>query len=253
MENIVKQKLINNQVSIGTWTMLGHTIVTEILANAGFDWVALDMEHGVINFAQVASHCQVLEGKGVVPLCRLPSIQPEYFKWALDAGAKGVIVPWVRSVEDVERSVSYAKYAPEGVRGVALTRVHGFGNSFDDYVQYANQETLVVIMIEHIDAVNEIENILDVPGVDAVFIGPYDLSCSMKLIGQLHHPEVETACSRVLDSAIRKGVAAGLHIVEPDNGELEKRISDGYTFIALGMDVTMLNSASRRLLNGKSL
>ena len=253
MENIVKQKLINNQVSIGTWTMLGHTIVTEILANAGFDWVALDMEHGVINFAQVASHCQVLEGKGVVPLCRLPSIQPEYFKWALDAGAKGVIVPWVRSVEDVERSVSYAKYAPEGVRGVALTRVHGFGNSFDDYVQYANQETLVVIMIEHIDAVNEIENILDVPGVDAVFIGPYDLSCSMKLIGQLHHPEVETACSRVLDSAIRKGVAAGLHIVEPDNGELEQRISDGYTFIALGMDVTMLNSASRRLLNGKSL
>lgn len=253
MNNIVKQKLAKNQASIGTWNMIGHTIVTEILANSGFDWVALDMEHGVINFSQVASHCQVLEGKGVVPLCRLPAIQPEYFKWALDAGAMGVIVPLVRTVDDVKKSVSYSKYSPEGNRGVALTRVHGFGSSFDHYVQTANNETLVVIMIEHIDAVNEIDNILEVPGVDAVFIGPYDLSCSMKLMGQLHHPDVEAACSSVVEAAVRKGIAAGLHIVEPDNGELAKRMDEGYTFIALGMDVTMLNSAARRLLSGKTL
>ena len=252
MKNIVKQKLALGKVSIGTWNMIGHSLVTEILANAGYDWVAMDMEHGVMGFPQLASLCQVLESKGVVPMCRLPGIQAEYFKWALDAGVQGVIVPLIQTAEDAERSVAFAKYAPEGIRGVALTRVHEFGEKFDEYVATANRETLVVIMIEHIDAVNNIEEILDVPGIDAVFIGPYDLSCSMNLMGQVHHPDVEVVCKKVIDVATTKGIASGLHIVDPLPGELEKRIADGYTFIALGMDVTMLNSASRFFLEGGS-
>lgn len=252
MKNFVKQKLTQGKVSIGTWNMIGHTIVTEILGNAGYEWVAMDMEHGVMGFPQLASHCQVLESKGVVPMCRLPGIQPEYFKWALDAGAQGVIVPLIRTVEDAEQSVAFAKYAPEGIRGVALTRVHEFGEKFDEYVATANQETMVVIMIEHIDAVNNIEEILNVQGIDAIFIGPYDLSCSMNLMGQVHHPEVEAVCKKVIEAAKAKGIASGLHIVDPLPGELAKRIEEGYTFIALGMDVTMLNSASRFFLDGGS-
>jgi 2-dehydro-3-deoxyglucarate aldolase len=208
----------------------------------------MDLEHGVMDFPQLVTHCQVLEGLGVVPMCRLPALRPEYFKWALDAGVGGVIVPWVRSVDDARAAVRFAKYPPQGTRGTALTRAQGFGETFDDYVGTANAETMVVLMMEHIDAVDAIEEILAVPGVDAVFIGPYDLSASMGCIGQLTHPGVEAAVQKVLMAAQAKGVTAGLHVVEPAPGEWQQRAAEGFRLIALGMDVTMLAAAARRLL-----
>lgn len=248
MHNPVKAKLMAGEVSLGTWNMIGHSIAAEILGRAGFDWVVMDLEHGVMDFPQLVTHCQVLEGLGVVPMCRLPAIRPEYFKWALDAGAGGVIVPWVRSEEDARAAVQFAKYPPQGIRGTALTRAQGFGETFEDYVSTANAETMVVLMIEHIDAVDTIEAILAVPGVDAVFIGPYDLSASMGLMGQLQHPAVEGAIQKVLAVAQAKGVTAGLHVVEPTSGEWQQRAAEGFRLIALGMDVTMLAKVARRLL-----
>lgn len=250
--NIVKQKTMTGKPSVGSWNMIGHPFVTQILADAGFDWIVFDLEHGSFRFDQLASHCQLLEGKGIIPFCRLPGLQPEYFKWALDSGCQGVLVPLVRTKEDAEQSVRYSKYPPQGQRGIALTRVHGFGKTFDAYVDNANQETMVVLMIEHVEAVERIDEILGVPDVDAVFIGPYDLSGSMGLMGQLHHPKVEAACNRVKTAAIEKGIAAGLHIVEPLPGEVEQRIQEGYTLIAAGMDVTLLKSAVENLKNRKS-
>jgi 2-dehydro-3-deoxyglucarate aldolase len=243
--NPVKRKLKKGMVSLGTWNLIGHPLVTEILANAGYEWITLDLEHGTIPFSDLAAYCQLLEGKGVLPLCRLPGLQPEYFKWALDAGAMGVIVPMIKNPQDALDSVRYAKYPPQGERGTALTRVHAFGDTFDEYMALANQETMLVLMIEHIDAIHHINAIAAVDGVDALFIGPYDLSSSMNLTGQLNHPHVETACDQVLKTARSHGLAAGIHLVDPTPEDIAIRIRQGYTMIALGMDVVMLRKSSQ--------
>ena len=244
-DNPVKRKLNKGMVSLGTWNLIGHPLVTEILANAGYEWITLDLEHGTISFSDLATYCQLLESKGVLPFCRIPALQPEYFKWALDAGAMGVIVPMIKNPQDARDSVRYAKYPPQGERGTALTRVHAFGDTFDEYMALANQETMLVLMIEHVEAVRHIESIAEVEGVDALFIGPYDLSSSMNLTGQLNHPEVETACDKVLRTARKHDIAAGIHLIDPTPEEIALRIRQGYTMIALGMDVVMLRKSSQ--------
>jgi len=249
MKNRVKAKLAKGQASIGTWNMIGHPVVAEILAQAGFDWIGLDLEHGTMDWPQALVQMQVIQGNGCLPLCRLPVNDPVHFKWALDAGAGGVIVPMVRSAEDARRAVTSARYPPEGERGVGICRAHRYGPGFDEYVRGANEETLIVLQIEHIDAVNDIEGICAVPGVDAFFIGPYDLSGSMGLIGQVHHPEVEEAVEQVLRAGQTSGIAPGLHIVDPRPGEMEQRIQEGFRFIAVGLDTLMLGNSARALVS----
>lgn len=247
MKNLVKDKLARGEVSIGTWNMIGHPVVAEILAQAGFDWIALDMEHGTIDWPQAVVQMQAMQGNSCVPLCRLPANDPVHFKQSLDVGAWGVIVPMIRSVQDARRAVASAKYPPDGIRGVGICRAHAYGVQFDEYVRTANAETLVVLQIEHIDGVKDIEQICAVPGVDAIFIGPYDLSGSMERMGQLYHPDVEQAVAHTLQVAKSSGVVPGLHIVDPRQGEIAQRIEEGFRFIAVGLDVLLLGKSARAL------
>lgn len=248
MKNHVKRKLAAGQVSIGGWNMIGHPIVAEILAQAGFDWVALDMEHGVMDWPQAVTQMQVLQANGCLPLCRLPVNAPTYFSRALDGGAAGVIVPMIRSVEDAQQAVAAARYPPAGIRGVGVCRAHHYGAAFEEYVTEANEQTLIVLQIEHIDAVEHIEAICAVPGVDAVFIGPYDLSGSLGVLGQLYHPDVEQAIAHTFEVARGAGVAPGLHIVNPQPGEIDRRIQEGFRLIAAGLDTGLLVNALRNML-----
>jgi 2-dehydro-3-deoxyglucarate aldolase len=227
--------------------MIGHPVVAEILASAGFEWIALDMEHGIMDWPQAAMQMMAMQGTTCAPMCRLPANDPVNFKLALDAGATGVIVPMIRSAEEAHAAVASARYPPEGVRGVALGRAQGYGALFDEYVRAANAEILVALQIEHIDSINQIEEICSVPGVDAVFIGPYDLSGSMNRMGQLHHPEVEQAVAHALEVAKSSGVAPGLHIVDPRPGEVAGRVAEGFRFIAVGLDVLLLGNSARAL------
>ncbi len=171
-----------------------------------------------------------------------------HFKWALDLGTEGVMVPWIRTAADAEIAVAAAKYPPQGIRGVGVCRAHGYGARFKPYVDTANDETLVILQIEHIDAVNDIEAICAVPGVDVVFVGPYDLSGSMGLMGQIHHPDVEAAVSRVFEAATAAGVAPGLLIAEPGPNEIASRIAEGFQFIAVGLDTLMIVRAAQDLV-----
>lgn len=247
MHNALKAKLLQGKATIGTWHMIGHPAVSEILAQAGFDWVALDVEHGVFPWPQALGLIQAIQGQGCAALVRLPISAPEHFKWALDAGADGVIVPMIRSAEDARQAVAYTKYPPEGERGIGISRAHGYGATFSDYVATANAETLVIVQIEHIDAVNAIDAICAVPGVDAVFIGPYDLSGTMGLMGQVRHPDVEAAVARVLYVAQQAGVVAGLLIGDPQPGEVARRVAEGFRLISVGVDSLMLVNAARAL------
>lgn len=167
----------------------------------------------------------------------------------LDSGAAGVIVPMVNTRAEAELAVKSAKYPPLGFRGVGLARAQGYGQRFAEYVRAANDDTLVIVQIEHIDAVSNIEAILDVPGIDGTFIGPYDLSMSMGLPGQLDHPDVVAARDRVLAATRARGLAAGIHLVHPDRAEtdLTAYVAAGYRFVALGTDILFLGDSARAL------
>jgi 2-dehydro-3-deoxyglucarate aldolase len=245
----IKEKLARGEASLGSWMSMGHVSIAEILASAGYDWVVIETEHTAIDVSEVLPLLIAIEGRGAVPLVRLAWNDPIQCKAVLDSGAAGVIVPMINTREDAELAVKMVKYPPLGFRGVGLARAHGYGQGFDDYMRRANAETLLVLQIEHIDAVNNIDAILSVPGIDATFIGPYDLSSSMGIPGQLSHPDVVAAKKRVLDATIARGLAAGIHLVHPDRvaTELPACLEQGYRFIALGTDILFLGDSCRAL------
>lgn len=245
----IKEKLARGEPSLGSWMSMGHVSIAEILASAGYDWVVIETEHTAIDVSEVLRLLIAIEGRGAVPLVRLAWNDPIQAKAVLDSGAAGVIVPMVNTRTDAELAVRMVKYPPQGFRGVGLARAQGYGRTFDDYVRHANRDTLLVVQIEHIDAVANIDEILAVPGIDATFIGPYDLSTSMGLAGQLSHPDVVAARQKVLDATLKRGLAAGIHLVHPDRvaTELPACLAQGYRFIALGTDILFLGDACRAL------
>lgn len=245
----IKEKLSRGEPSLGSWMSMGHVSIAEILASAGYDWVVVETEHTAIDVSEVLRLVIAIEGRGAVPLVRLAWNDPIQCKAVLDSGAAGVIVPMVNTRADAELAVKAAKYPPLGCRGIGLARAQGYGTSFHAYVTRANAETLLVVQIEHIDAVNNIEEILSVPGIDATFIGPYDLSMSMGLPGQLSHPAVVAAGERVLQATLAHGLTAGIHLVHPDRAaaDLPDYLARGYRFIALGTDILFLGDSCRAL------
>lgn len=228
---------------------MGHVSIAEILSGAGYDWVVVETEHTAIDVSEVLKLLIAIEGRGAIPLVRLAWNDPIQAKAVMDSGAAGVIVPMVNSREEAELAVKSIKYPPQGFRGVGLARAQGYGVSFDEYVRCANQDSLLMVQIEHIDAVNNIEEILSVEGIDGTYIGPYDLSCSMGLPGQLNHPEVEAAKKRVLQATQARGLAPGIHLVHPEEAQRELKgcAEQGYRFIALGTDILFLGDPARQM------
>ena len=245
----IKKKLREGNVSIGTWMSMAHVSIAEILASSGYDWVVIETEHTAIDVSEVLQMIIAIEGRGAIPLVRLAWNDPIQAKAVMDSGAAGLLVPMVNSKAEAELAVNSIKYPPLGFRGVGLARAHGYGVTFDEYAQNANDDSLLIVQIEHIDAVGNINEILSVPGIDGTFIGPYDLSMSMGLPGQLRHPDIEAAKQRVLEATKAHGLAPGIHLVHPDNAaeELEQRVAEGYQFIALGTDILFLGDSSRAL------
>ena len=245
----IKQKLQNKKPSIGTWMSMAHPSIAEIFAMAGYDWVVIETEHTAIDVSEVLRMVIAIEQRGSIPLVRLASVDPVQAKAVLDSGAAGVIVPMVNTKAEAELAVAMTKYPPMGTRGVGLARAQGYGVDFDAYVKNANRDTLVIVQIEHIDAVNNIDEILSVPGIDGTFIGPYDLSMSLGIPGQLTHPLVIEAKERVLKAVLKKGLAAGIHFVQPNTAvsDCEDAVKAGYTFIAVGTDILFLGDSARNM------
>jgi 2-keto-3-deoxy-L-rhamnonate aldolase RhmA len=245
----IKDRLRGGGVSVGSWASIGHPSTAEILALAGYDWVVVDTEHTAIDNSEALRMITAIERGGAIPLVRLAWNDPIQSKVVLDSGAAGVIVPMVNTKSDAELAVRGAKYPPLGIRGAGLARAHDYGPGFAEYVKHANAATLLIVQIESIDGVANIESILDVPGLDGTFIGPYDLSMSMGLAGQLDHPDVVAAQKRVVAATRARGLAAGIHLVHPDRAALDLPacIDAGYQFIALSSDLLFLGDSAREL------
>jgi len=243
---MTREKLNVQRLTIGSWITIGHPAIAEIMARAGFDWLVVDLEHSTIGLDTAGELIRTIDLCGVVPLVRLTSNHEDQIKRVMDAGAHGIIVPMVNSAADAARAVAATRYGPRGTRGVGLARAQGYGTSFDDYLQWQSDGPTVIVQIEHKDAIDQLPEILRVPGVDGFIIGPYDLSCSLGIPGQFDRDEFRTAMTRILETGKRLGCPAGLHIVEPDLQQLDETIRAGYTFIAYSVDTRILDVGSRK-------
>lgn len=241
----LKSRLGRSELTIGSWVTLGHPSIAEIMAAAGFDWLVLDMEHSVLELSEVQSIIQVLDGKQCPAIVRLTSNHPDQIKRVMDAGATGVMVPMIKSAADAKAAVDGVYYPPRGQRGVGLARAQGYGNSFQAYRQWLDENAVIVVMIEHVDAVKAIDSILAVQGIDAYIIGPYDLSGSMGRPGDLNHPDVQAAIAQVLEAGRRANKPGGIHVIEPDPEALQQRIQAGFNFLGYGLDIRILDSICR--------
>lgn len=232
--------------AIGSWCQIGHPANAEILAQAGFTWLAADCEHGEFEDGDIGDFCRAVRGSPCTPLVRVRENAVLPIRRALDLGAAGVIVPLVDDAAGAARAVAAAHYPPKGVRGFAWQRGNRWGRDFADYAK--GFDPVVMVMIESRAAVEDIDAILAVDGVDGCFVGPYDLSGSYGIVGQTGHRLIVEACAAVAAACRRHRKAAGQHIVTPDRDNVRNALAQGFTFLALGMDSHFLGDGARRSL-----
>jgi 2-keto-3-deoxy-L-rhamnonate aldolase RhmA len=241
--------LRNGRCTIGSWITLAHPAIAEIMAKAGFDWLTVDMEHSVLTIREAEELIRVIDLCGVTPLVRLSANDPVQIKRIMDAGAHGLIVPMVNSASEAEQAVTAVRYPPEGRRGVGLARAQGYGTRFNQYLNWVNRNALVIVQVEHIKAVDNLEAILSVEGVDGFIVGPYDLSGSLGVPGEFDHPLMKNAMQRIEAVGKDSGKAPGIHVIEPKPDEVKNRIEQGYRFVAYSLDIRMLDCECRKGLN----
>ncbi len=244
MNSSFTERLRAGQRLLGTIISLPQPAIPEIMAGLGYDWLFLDTEHGVFDSTDLPTMCQAA---GQVPVViRVANHDSARISQALDSGAAGLIVPMVNTAEQARAVIAAAKYPAQGRRGIGLARAHGYGLGFADYLQKANQQTAMILQAEHIDAVNNIESILDVEGIDAILIGPNDLAASMGLTGQFTHPDVLQAMETVRLACQQRRIALGFFGINAE--AVKTAMEQGFSLIAVGVDaVFMLNEASRTL------
>jgi len=247
---MLKKKLFNNKTTIGSWITLAHPAIAEIMANSGFDWLAIDLEHSVITIREAEELIRVIELSGVIPLVRLTSNSSDLIKRVMDAGAHGIIVPMVNSAVEAELAVQSIKYPPLGRRGVGLARAQKYGADFEGYKEWESSSSIVIVQIEHIEAVNNLREILSVPGVDGFIVGPYDLTGSMGIPGDFQNFKYLEVMNNIRKISTEIGVPGGVHIIEPDTEQLTKCLNDEYEFIAYSLDIRMLDCSCRSALEG---
>jgi len=237
--NSLKKRLKNKTVTVGSWITLADTAVCEIMAKSGFDWLTVDMEHSAITLPEAQELIRVIDLAGCVPLVRVGENSPNIIKRVMDAGSHGVIVPMVNSKEDALRAVNAVKYPPVGKRGVGLARAQGYGLEFEKYKKWLDN-TVVIVQIEHIDAVNNLNEILNVEGVDASMIGPYDLSASLGYPGDFDKKEIKDAIGGYIETCKKSGKSAGIHVIPSDGEKVNERIKEGFGFVAFSLDTLFL-------------
>jgi 2-dehydro-3-deoxyglucarate aldolase len=217
------------------------------MGRAGYDWVAVDMEHGLFTRTGLADVCRAIELGGGLPFARVAEATKNEIKGVLEAGARGLIFPMIESRAQLDDAISWALYPDQGgSRGVGFCRANLYGKELAAYREGAARELILVAQIEHVRALEELPRILAHPRLDAIMVGPYDFSGSMGLTGHFDHPDFIAAMQRIQDACTRHGANVGIHVVEPDPAELAERVKQGYRFIAYGIDAVFLQRNAQR-------
>jgi 2-dehydro-3-deoxyglucarate aldolase len=245
----LKKKLKNNQLTIGSWITIGHPSIVEIMSSARFEWLVIDMEHTTIDLTMAQILISTIQSNNMKALVRVSKNEEVIIKRILDAGADGIIVPMVKSKDDALELISYAKYPPIGKRGVGLYRAQKYGIGFNEYKQWVDDELVIIAQIEHYKAVENIQEIINVNGIDAIIIGPYDLSGSMGFPGDYHRDDVKKAIETVLTVCKNNNIPSGFHVIESNPEKLQQRIDEGCTFLAYSLDFFFLGDKAREGMN----
>ena len=241
MTNRIKDMLTAGRVAIGTWHTVCSIEVAEALAALGFDWIAIDMEHGSADVAYAEQAFIAFERHGAAPFVRLPAADPILARRMLDAGAHGLLVPVVEDARSFAEFARHCFYPPEGRRGVALERFNRWGEDFSAYLR--DFRPVLVPMVETRKGVAVADALAALPQVDALFFGPYDLSADLGDPGNFTTPQFRAALDAVKSTCAKHSKAAGGHQVAPDPAELQARIAEGFRFVAYGTDVLAMRHA----------
>lgn len=240
-----RTRLLNHERLIGTLLTLPLPSIAEMCADAGFDWLFLDMEHGALDLHDVGRIAQTVNDRCPC-VVRVPINDRMWIGKVLDLGVAGIIIPQVNSVEDAARAVFAAKYPPQGGRGVGVGRASNYGANLSRYLQTANDETALIVQIEHRDAVESVEPIASVAGVDALMIGPLDLSGSFGKPAQIDAPEVQAAIARVREFGMSRNIPMSLFC--PDAERAQRALSEGYTLVPVATDNLLFVRAASNLI-----
>ena len=241
-----KSRLAAGEMLLGSMVTLPSPAAAEILVEIGYQWLFVDGEHGPLETAEVLAILHAV-GDRVPCIVRVPAAAEVPIKKMLDLGAAGIIAPQVNTAQQAADVVAWCRYAPQGRRGVGLARAHGYGMKFQEYVESANQEISVIVQAEHAEAVENIEQIVQVEGIDAVLLGPYDLAASLGKMGQVDDPEVTGAIDRITAACQAAGIPLGIFGVSAD--AIRPYMEKGYNLVVAGTDTIFLASAAGRMLS----
>ena len=240
--NGIKQLWDNNQPVVNGWASIANTFSAEILAASGFDSVTMDMQHGLVGYQKVVEMLQAVSGYNITPMVRVPWNDPSMVMRCLDAGAYGIICPMVNTKEECEKFVSACRYAPRGNRSFGPARAKIYGG--DDYLEYADNTLLNFAMIETSEAVDNLDKILSVEELDAVYVGPSDLAITMGYLPGVYEKEVEDCISYIVKTCKKKNIKAGIHC--PNGKSVKERFDIGYNLGTISADSTLLTQASKK-------
>jgi 2-keto-3-deoxy-L-rhamnonate aldolase RhmA len=244
----LKKRLKAGETTFGGWLTVANPVIAEIMAGTGFDWVVIDTEHGGFDNEGLMTNLIAFNGSPTVPIVRVPWNDAVRIKQILDMGADGVLVPMVNSAAEARDAISACKYPPVGTRGFGPRRASDYGRKTDEYVAQANDGVIVILQIEHVDAVAQLDASLDTPGIDVVCLGPTDLSGSAGVLRQFEHPVVTEGITKVLTGAKKRKMPACLGVIRPDE-ETRKWASLGANFMVCCEDVSLLGTAVRESLD----
>ena len=238
--------MTNIKTLIGSWLTLNNPSIAEIMADAGFDWLCVDLEHSVIDYAENQQLISTIQSKGIKAFVRVGENNTRIIKRVLDAGVDGIIVPMVNTKKEAQKAIDSVKYPPIGKRGVGLARAQKYGFGFEEYKDDEADNIKLIVQIEHIDAINNLEEILSLDDIDGTFIGPYDLSGSMGKPGKYDDDDVKEVLQRYEDIANKYDKLIGFHVVQPDYNIVNEKIEKGYNFIAFSFDAMFLGTIIRK-------
>lgn len=244
----LKERLKGGETVHGCWLNMGSTVSAEIVGSVGFDWVLIDLEHGIGTEASLVPLLQAIGKDAAFPIVRLESTEPSRVKRALDFGFKGIMFPQIQNAEEAKNAIANMYYPPVGRRGFAkMVRATEFGKDFENYYEFAKKNLLGIIQIETTESLKHLDEIAALDGVDVLFIGPADLSLALGIFGQWEHPLFVKAVKDIGEAARKAGKSAGTLFF--DLGQYEFYHQHGYRFIASGSDMTFLSSGATNMAN----
>ena len=238
----------SKKINIGSWITSFNPSAVHLMSSMGFKWLCIDMEHSTITFDQMSVLISTIENNQSIPFVRVGSNDKLNIKKALDAGAKGIVVPMVNTLKDAKSAIESTYYYPRGKRGVGLSKASNFGYNFEKYVKNESKKIQLILQIESIEGINNLEKILDLKNISGTLLGPYDLSSSLGVIGKLESPLVKKAIKKYEEISNKKKVPMGIHVAQPDLNKIKLAYKKRYKFVASGTDMIFLGNSCKEFL-----